>query len=479
MKTSYKFFAVLMLASALGACTKLLEVRPISSISSASYWNSEGDVLGYMTGMYSDLRGLMNSTYHFEDRADHLVVGLEGPGSDAWEQNLNDANAPSWVDHYNLIHHANLVLKYGPEIQFGNENNKRRVLAEAHFMRAYVYFLLTKSWGKVPVIVNPTESDNEPLPARAPVDEVMNLIISDVNHAIGLFPEAGFVHKSKSSKPAAYALKANAYLWKAKVQNGGTASLDSALAAVDKAKEFTSLATDFASIFSSATKNNQEVIFSIHFQRDERSDHYGSRLKPRDIFINSAANKDQLPYANLGARSTYAPSTILQNSFAANDRRRDLSFIRAVETGGNVIGVFDNKFRGTFYTDALDRIFDDNIIIYRHADMILLKAEILAALNNPGDAVTELNLVRNRAGIGNYTGATDKLSVEREILNERGRELYLELKRWHDLVRFHYGGTIDIYAAVPKLNGLTIPLYFPIRATWIDLNSNLEQTEGY
>lgn len=479
MKSLYKYLMIAVFASSLAACNKLLDVKPIAWISSDSYWNTEGDVLGYMTGIYSELRGLMNSTYHFEDRGDHFVVGLEGPGSDAWQQVLNDANAPSWLDHYNLIHHTNLVIKYAPEINFSNQNTKNRVIAEAYFVRSYVYFLLTKSWGKVPLVVEPTESDNDPLPARANTEVVMNQILSDVNQAIGLFPEAGFVHKSKASKPAAYALKANAFLWKAKVQNGGTASLDSALAAVDLAKAQTSLVDDFGSIFSSANKNNAEIIFSLHFQRDERADHYGSRLKPRDIFLNPAVNKEALAYARSGARSTYAPSAQLMNAFAANDKRRDISFIRAIDANNNVIGVFDNKFRGTYYADADDRFYDDNIIVYRHADMVLLKAEILAAKNLPNDAVTELNLVRNRAGIGNYPGATDKTSVEKEILNERGRELFLELKRWHDLLRFHYAGTIDIYDVVPKLNGLNTPLYFPIRGTWIDLNGNLEQTDGY
>lgn len=479
MNNLYKILIALVVTVSLGACNKLLDKKPISSISTASYWNSEGDVIGYMTGVYNDFRALMNSTYHFEDRADYLDVGLEGPASDAHLQNLNDANAPTWVNHYNLIHHTNLILKYGPEIHFANQNDKNRVLAEAYFVRAYTYFLLTKSWGNVPIVLNPTESDNEPMPARSAKEEVMSLILTDVNHAIALFPEAGFIHKSRISKPASYALKADAFMWKSKVMNGGETSLDSALVAIDKAKELTSLVSDFASIFSTSSKNNAEIILSLHFQRDERSDHYGSRFKPRDIFVNTAVNKDLLAFAKVGSRSVYTPTTAFQNSFASNDKRKDVSFIRATESNGNLIGVFDNKFRGTFYADAGDRFFDDNIILYRHADMLLLKAEALAGKSQINAAVQELNLVRNRAGIGNYSGAMTKDAVELEILRERGKELFIELKRWHDLVRFHYGGTINIYDVVPKLNGLNIPLYFPIRATWIDLNSNLVQTEGY
>ena len=77
--------------------------------------------------------------------------------------------------------------------------------------------------------------------------------------------------------------------------------------------------------------------------------------------------------------------------------------------------------------------------------MYLFKAEAYAALNQTPQAIIELNRVRDRAKIGTYSGSTNKIAVEKEILNERARELYRERKRWPDLLRFHYGGTIDVY----------------------------------
>jgi len=62
--------------------------------------------------------------------------------------------------------------------------------------------------------------------------------------------------------------------------------------------------------------------------------------------------------------------------------------------------------------------------------------------------------------------------------------LYLERKRWPDLLRFHFGGTIDVYEFVPNLksradDGIRVPLYLAIPLRDIDINPNLEQTEGY
>jgi hypothetical protein len=117
--------------------------------------------------------------------------------------------------------------------------------------------------------------------------------------------------------------------------------------------------------------------------------------------------------------------------------------------------------------------------MYRLADIYLLKAEAYAALDNTPQAIVYLNKVRVRTGNGDYTGATDKASVEKEILDERGRELFFENKRWYDLVRFHKGGTINVYTYVPKLVGLTTPLFWPLNTTVMANNTKLKQTDGY
>ena len=462
-------------------CEKILEVEPVSEITNASYWKAEGDVLGYMTGIYSDFRGLMNSTLYLEDRGDSFVPGLEGPASEAWKQNLHQNNAPNWVNFYNLVHHCNLLLKYGEGISFPSQAKKDRVLAEAHFIRAYVYFTLTRAYGDVPLVLVPTESDQPLLPSRAPAADVMQQVLSDVDKAISLFPENGFLNKSRASKPAAYALKADALLWKNKVLAGTDQDLQEAIAAIDLATPGLSL-VNLDQIFSTEHRNNAEVIFSVRFLRDERSDQYGSRLKPRDIFVSDAVNKDLVPYSKNGARSVYHPSPKLQDLYGQNpaDRRSAAFIIRAVDAANQTIGIFDNKFRGTpDPDDATIRHFDNDIIVYRLADLLLLKAEALAALNRGPEAVAELNKVRNRAGTGDYTGPQDQQTLEKEILDERFRELYLELKRWPDLVRFHFGGTINIYNEVPNLAGTQLPLFFPIPRAQMDLNPNLEQTDGY
>jgi starch-binding outer membrane protein, SusD/RagB family len=459
-------------------CKKILDAPPVSSITNESYWKAEGDVTGYMTGINADFRTLLNTTLYFEDRSDVFIPGLEGPTSTAWAQNLTPINAPNWINFYNIIHHCNLLLKYAPTISTGTAANINRSIAQAHFTRAYTYFSLIRIWGNVPLVLEPTESANTPLPARAPAAEVMTQILNDIDAAVAKFPENGYVNKNKISKPAAFALKADALLWKNKVLRGTNADLEGAIDAANQVLAAGGrLLDDFAQVHATNQRKNEEIIYSLYFMRDEKSDHYGSRLKPRDNFVASATNVAQLPYSRNGARSVYAPSPKIQALFANNDVRKASSFITATGAGNSVIGVFDNKFRGTVYAD--DRYFEDEIVVYRLAEMYLFKAEALAALNRTSEAKTELDRVRNRAKIGDYTGPLDRLSLEKELLNERGREFWLEQKRWPDLVRFHYGQTIDAYTEVPNLLGKSVPLFSPIPNTQIFINPNLKQTEGY
>lgn len=466
----------------MSACN-LLNVDTISSITGDDYWNSKGDAESYLMGIYTRLRDVSNSTLHFEDRGDAFTTGLEGGPSSLWAQNLNSQNGYSWLNYYSVIHHCNLMIRNIETINFGIPEEKNSILAETYFIRAMMYFNIVRVWGDAPIELEPTENAEKTKLGRSPAKEVVQQALNDVDKAIELFPEEGYRNgKGQASKRASYALKADILLWKAKVIEGTEQDFTEVLSLADKASVGLALEEVFSNIYG--TKKGKEVIFAIHFNIYERESQYSQSLKPRDVFVEKAVNKENIPYAKGGARSTYAPSNELMSIFEEfpTDARRDQSYIKAIDANGHLIGIFDNKMKGT-KTEG-DRSYDSDIIVYRLAEMHLFKAEALAALNRIPEAITELNKVRNRAKIGDYNGATDRITVEREILKERARELYLERKRWPDLLRFHFGGTIDVYDMVPNLKrkaeeGEIIPLYLAIPLRDLDLNPNLKQTEGY
>ena len=107
--------------------------------------------------------------------------------------------------------------------------------------------------------------------------------------------------------------------------------------------------------------------------------------------------------------------------------------------------------------------YDNDIVVYRLGENQIVESGLLCYLggDNVQKAIDAMFATRNRAGIGAYTGYGQKV-VQKEILDERGRELCFELKRWPDLMRAHHAGTIDIYSYIPNLVGKSTPLYFPI-----------------
>ena len=465
----------------LSSCDNILDVQPESTITSGSFWKDPNDAKVYINGIYSAVRKWSNTSYYGEDRGDSFKPGEIGPVTVAWSQELLESNAPSYRDAYNIIHHCNLLFYRIQGLQFSKKKEKNNILAECHFLRAYIYFQLLRSWGDVPIMKEPTLSDDVELKPRSSKEDVMKFILSDLEDAIGLFMQDGYKDKNKASKPAAYALKADALMWKAKVLGGGEQDLRTAIDMIEKVEASgVRLLENYQSVFANDNKKNDEIIFSFYMERYESGNLYiASNTTSRTDNLSMAVNLGDAATSPNQSRHVYAPSEKVRSLYLKNegDVRMNVALIDMIDSEGNTILTQTNKFRGKDYTD--DRFFDDDLIVYRWGDLLLLRAEAYAALADP-NAVNDLNLIRNRAGLEDYSGPVDKQSIEKEICDERLRELFLEQKRWYDLVRFHFGGTINIYNEVPNLNNKQgYPLYLPINYNDMVLNEHLVQTEGY
>ncbi|MFV0268426.1 MAG: RagB/SusD family nutrient uptake outer membrane protein [Draconibacterium sp.] len=482
MNHTYKSIIVIVsVLLTLSACDNFLDVKPVSSITSSSFWNGPEDCEAYLVGIYNSVRARLNTEFYGEDRGDSFEPGQIGPVSEAWAQSLSASNAPSWQSFYNTIYHLNRLFSETQGIEFPNQDNKNRILAEAHALRALIYFQMAKIWGDIPLVTTPTENAGVELVGRSGVNDVFNFINQEIDQALLLFPENGYLDKNRMSKPATYALQADVKMWTGKVLGGGETDFTAALAAIQQVEASgVSLLNDFKSIFQSTNKKNNEIIFAIFFEYQEHNEHYAKRLSSWGINVTSAVNYSDLPVTERNnARHVYGPSPELKAAFAEHntDIRKDVSMIDAVLANGDILLTSQNKFRGTVFDD---RYFDDDLIVYRFADIILLKAEALATLNRLTEASTELDRIKLRAQVPAYSGPEDKIAIEKEILNERWKELFLELKRYPDLMRFHYGGTINIYQQVPNLNSKEgSPLYFPVEQSVMDNNPLINQTDGY
>lgn len=473
-------FALLSLSS----CNALLDVENPSAIYGSNYWSNTDEVKSYLSGAYTKFRSSWNDMEYLEARGDEFIDGLEDAGTNLWAQNISTTQAFNWSSFYTTIQHINMLIKYVPTVRFASQSEQNQILAEAYTMRASIYFKLVRVWGEVPLELEPTEGSSKERLGRSPIADVMNQIYADLETAIGLYPSDDWpVSKYRASKRGAYALMADAKLWEAKVLNTGNGTYREVIRYAELAQAGTSLEKNFADIYG--TRVGGEIIWAIYYGYPETSgDNYSHFMTLRDVFVEKAVNKDDVPYAKSGARSRYSPSPKLRQIFNRypGDVRLTNAYIDAVDSKGVVLGTSQVKMRGT--KTETNVIFDNDIVLYRHAEMIMFKAEAYAAMGEVDNAIVELNKVRQRAGIGDYAGSKEKIKVEAEILEERAREFFLENRRWPDLLRFHYEGLIDVYQEVPKLKeryelGTTVPLYLSIPISEITLNPKLEQTEGY
>ena len=119
-------------------------------------------------------------------------------------------------------------------------------------------------------------------------------------------------------------------------------------------------------------------------------------------------------------------------------------------------------------------VSDGDLILYRMSDLVLLHAEALAATGQLENAVAQLNRIRVRAGLPEYSALQFMTPEEliSAVLKERTIELIGEGKYWFDLVRTGHAGDVGGIEDVNKY-------LFPISKTHLDENDKLTQNPGY
>ena len=158
-----------------------------------------------------------------------------------------------------------------------------------------------------------------------------------------------------------------------------------------------------------------------------------------------------------GTPLEYKPLAVEQNLTAS----------KYIETAGARMKKYEVD--RTAYSDG--RMPNNDIVLYRYADVMLMKAEAKVRNGEPGDE--ELNAVRNRVGMPSLPATLDN------ILDERLLELVWEGWRRQDMIRFGiYNKQYDIHTPSEADNkGYTT--VFPIPGKARELNPNLEQNPGY
>ena len=491
MKTRHYLLVVLLVFFAGSSCTNDLNLTPISQISTNSFWKTEADAQGGLYGMYARLRSQAQSNLFIwgEGRSEVFDFGIEGAANfQRYFQNTLDRTfaGPDWLGMYTIVHDANLILKYVPGITFTNENEKNNILAQAYAMRAFSYFVMVRTWGDVPLVTDPTEGYNAQTnqKTRSPRAEVFALIKKDIEEALKLFPNNTFpTGRSIWSKPAVNALKGEVYLWTGKLLAGGNADFTTALTALNEiGSSDVTLLDNFASVFDYSNKGNKEILMAVRFLDKEITTNGYSTIYIRDDQIpktTDAATKALIQTG--GGSNNWAPSATLRRQFAADDQRKNASLVEIFTydaTGkASYYGSLSLKFKGFLLSGI--RQFLDDVVLYRNADVILMKAEAKNALGQ--DPSTEMNQIRRRAygtAFSKYAFVNgSKAQNDEAILQERLLEMVFEGKRWWDLIRF--GKVFDKVPSLKDRTGKDYLLLFPLSESILSLSPAITQNPGY
>ncbi|MEO5562304.1 MAG: RagB/SusD family nutrient uptake outer membrane protein [Chitinophagaceae bacterium] len=381
--------------------------------------------------------------------------------------------------------------------------------AEARFIRTLLYFELLKRYGGVPLVGNNifTLQDDLQIP-RNTFEQCVNYIVSECNIVKDSLRKEPISDGDWGRVPrgAAIALKCRVLLYAASpLFNGGgfendpvkkeltgypTADASRWQKVIDAAEElkalnyYNLLATGtpnaYASLF--VTKKNVEVILAKQsgnnsgLESTQGPAGYGSPAASQGLTSPTQNFVDAFPMLN-GSQPFNPDGTINVASgysetspYASRDPRLAVSVfynglrwlnkdIETFEGGFNKpnssstavqtkTGYYLRKFLGNFTTGTTYSNQSHNFILFRYAETLLNYAEALNEVGRVEDAVTQIKLIRGRAGItaGTNTRYGIKAGITqtemRELIrNERRVELSFEEHRFWDLRRWKLGAT--------------------------------------
>lgn len=508
MKWNYQIKYALGIVSMLvivTSCKKSFSERvPINAPTDANFWQNESEALSAVAGSYGQLRIAMNEMgmahfYYGDTQTDQFAARTNGEDYPAITQmNWQTFVAPSetfrgliklrrWDNFYRAIDQMNRCLKYIEPIPLASFTStdrqaaKNQLLGESYFLRAFTYFYMSRIWGDVPLVIESAEdaATAENI-GRTPQTQVLDQCIKDLQTAISLMPYVTAptaTRAIRANRGTAYALLAHIYAWRGEYDKVIPAA-DSVIISGGYSHVSRANKTVYLNMFRG---NSSEGIFEISQNANNEganvSNAYGA------IINNIAGRTLKAPYLlTLTGNSLFTLdvgnlNTLFPNTRDSVDLRRRNGFDFWGTTDPICVKYSNILYTGPNNTAPLSL---NNIIVFRLADIKLLKAEALAVAGNITGARAIVDEIRALAGL--TTNATPPSNILEEVIQERGRELFLEGHRFYDLVRLARRTNIIRFNGTGTITRMTITdfnqgkYYWPVEPILISLNPRLTQT---
>lgn len=469
------------------ACLDDMDVKQKSKITTPDMWLDESDALGAMYGMYHQMRAVFQTAliYWGDYRAGTFTGGAGGSGSGdkmfANRLDSSETKGTNWGSTYTAINDANLILKHVPGIAFSSESDKELVLANAHFVRAYLYYNIVHVWGDAPLLLTGFESSDAKLqPSRSEASLLYAQIGKDIEEALRLMP-ASAADCTIATRSAVAMLKADYNLWLYQTREGGDAALTAADEALDAvfADARLKLLDSYADVFDIGNKGNAEIILTIRLATGEYEGGFGSvYLLPQTRFYSAAEHiETHVKLMNSDdQRYIFSPGLVELMYADARDTRTPVNYGDWTDEEQGYRYTWVNKFAGMWKDNK--RYFISDIPLYRYAEALLFKAELENERGNTDTALEYLNRVARRAyGVDDYYATLDYDLFKEALMNEYLKEFAAEGKSWWNYIRLGFA-----FTKIESLRGRqhqTNILLWPIANACMNENPNIRQTVGY
>ena len=535
MKTKifFKYILAAYIAFSMAACNAdfLDEVNP-NEATEATSWTTIEEAESAMATIYSPIRGQMYGYFGaftgFQNqnvRGDDLHPIQDDP--ETWKLTIftNDPNTGRVTDDWDLlyrsINRANNFLANIDRVE-APQTEKDTLISEAHFLRAWNYFMLVINWGDVPLRLIPATSDVVMVPS-SPESEVWAQIEKDLEAAkINLPIERKEKYLGRATRGAAIAYLGRAYIYQGKYAEG-KAELEQLMKDPYKYE----LIEDPDQNYTETNEFNKESIFEINYYQYGTGGVWGNddmntpqvnilsnfvgappggwyKLQPSKSIVDEFTKEerpegadsrwDKRMYTNFFFKySDYNDVKPDMRWYGKNSIPMDTLWLKtASKRIGNEPNYSDidgkpgrfiiKKFTA-FWSDNGDSMYNtekntNNIRVMRYAEVLLLHAEACAKTGDIGGANASLKQIRDRAGLADKTFGSEQ-ELMQEIEHQRLLEFFLEGHRFYDLKRWYTWSQMkEIFERRGKLGASNFEnkhIYYPIPQGEINTNTAIQQ----
>jgi hypothetical protein len=523
MKKIYKILLILSL-TAVFSCE--LETDVFDTLTEENFPENDLQLESISLAPYGKLTNLLDDwgwwLYMQEVSSDVLVFPQRGTD---WEDGgkWRVLNRHTWVSStlgvksmWYHVFQGVIKCNYAIDINKPNEETSevaKAAIAEMQVLRSYFYYLLIDNYGAVPY----TESfkESEEFPFRVKRADIYNRLLDIIHESIPYLPNASEVDKTRVTKEMAWMLLGKLYLNGKIYKDESTFSnedMDSVIANMNRVINFGgySFESDRLAPFSVDNSNSSETIF-LAISDETGDDGLRHNFRTLHTLHQQTYDLQSTPWNGCAIKPDF-----YERLFAANDGfdnpddiksvndevvdPRSLAFLRGQQYDINGKSLIDDNgpfilkqdIKADVMNDGTDGgavtrfsgyrvvkfeveigggpIMNNDFPIFRLADAYLMRAEatLRGGVGAEGTADDDLNTIRNLANLPDVSASLD------EVLDERGRELFMEGHRRSDLIRFGQFAARNWWLGATESDPGEDRLVFPIPSDQINTNPNLE-----